>query len=121
MALDATRAGLKDMVGMLRSMHADQGSIAHFCERPAWLLDGWEQIWLTWSASPALLPRLEAVRLISRQIPLLPDEAEIWLGLPSGTAETLFRRPPLDQSLRPDTVSQIDLIARNEQLRAMAA
>eukprot|EP01037_Dinobryon_pediforme_P001327 gene1327-1344_t len=120
MALDATQARLKDMVAMLSAMHPDQAGIARFCERPAWLLDGWEQIWLTWSASPALLPRLEAVRLMSRQIPLLPDEAETWLGLPSGTAENLFRRPPLDQSPRPDTLSQIDLIARNEQLRAMA-
>jgi len=52
---------------------------------------------------------------------LLPDEAEAWLQLPSGTAAQLSQRP---QSTVPgwhDPVSQLDRIARNEQIRAMSA
>ena len=120
MALEASRARLRDMTGMMRAISADVAEISRCCEQASWLLDGWEQIWLLWSASPALLPRIDAVRIIARQIPPLPDEAEAWLGLPPGTAEQLCRRPPLEQALRAETISYVDLIARNEQLRAMS-
>lgn len=120
MALDSARARLSDMSGLLRASLADPGEISRCCEQASWLLDGWEQIWLTWRASPALLAQRDAISAISRQIPLLPDEAEAWLALPRGTSEQLFRRQPLDQSWHRETASTLDLIARNEQLRAMA-
>lgn len=121
MALESARARLSDMSGLLRASLADPGEISRCCEQTSWLLDGWEQICLTWRAAPALLPQRSAISAISRQIPLLPDEAEAWLALPQGTSEQLFRRQPLDQSWHKETSSTLDLIARNEQLRAMAA
>ncbi len=120
LALESARARLGDMSGLLRATLADPAEISRCCEQGSWLLDGWEQIWLTWHAAPTLLPQRDAVRAINRQIPLLPDEAEAWLGLPQGTAEQLFRRQPLDQAMHKDSSSTLDLIARNEHLRAMA-
>lgn len=120
LALGSARARLGDMQGLLRAILADPSEIARCCEQASWLLDGWEQIWLTWRASPGVLSRHEALRAISRQIPPLPDEAEAWLGLPTGTAEGLFRRPKLDHTWHLSTRSTVDLVARNERLRAMA-
>ena len=120
LALHKSRARLRDMGGMLRAIVSDAASVSRCCEQADWLLDGWQQIWLTWSASPTLLSRIEAARIIARLIPPLPDEAETWFGLPAGTAEQVSCWPSLDQSLGAGTISNIDLIARNEQLRAMA-
>jgi hypothetical protein len=120
MALEKARARLTDMPGLLRASLADPADISRCCEQPSWLLDGWEQIWLIWRASPALLSQHDAISAICRQIPLLPDEAEAWLGLPQGTAEQLFRRAPQEQPWHKETSSTLDLIARNEHLRAMA-
>lgn len=120
LALETSRARLRDMPAMLRAIIADPRQVSHCCEQADWLLDGWEPAWLLWSASPSLLPRIDAVRAIIRQIPPLPDEAEVWLGLPAGTAEQLFRRVPMEQSSLTGTISHVDLVARGEQLRAMA-
>ncbi len=119
-ALDAARARLGDMPGLLRAILADTSEIARCCDQASWLLDGWEQIWLTWHASPGALSHHDAVRAIGRQIPALPDEAEGWLGLPAGTAEQLFRRPPPERAAFRDTGSHFETIARNEHFRALA-
>jgi hypothetical protein len=118
--LDAARARLGDMQALFQNMLTAQADVTRACERASWLLDGWEPICVLWQAAPSLLSRLEAIREIHRRIPLLPDEAEAWLGLKLGTADLLFRRPATDQGASTETLSQLERIARNEHLRAMA-
>jgi hypothetical protein len=105
----------------MRAALANSQEIMQRCERASWLLDGWERICLIWQHATTPPARQSALQDIARQIPLLPDEAETWLQLPGGTAAQLSQRP---QTIMPgwnDPVSQLDRIARNEQIRAMSA
>ena len=119
--VQTSRAQLDDMPLLMRAALANSQEIAQRCERASWLLDGWERICLIWQNATTPLAIRSALLDIARQIPLLPDEAEAWLQLPSGTAAQLSQRP---QSTVPgwhDPVSHLDRIARNEQIRAMSA
>ena len=121
MLVQTSRARLDDMPLLMRAALANSQEIMQRCERASWLLDGWERICLIWQHATTPPARQSALQDIARQIPLLPDEAETWLQLPGGTAAQLSQRP---QTIMPgwnDPVSQLDRIARNEQIRAMSA
>ena len=121
MLVQTSRAQLDDMPLLMRAATANAQEIAQRCERASWLLDGWERICLIWQHATTPPARQSALQDIARQIPLLPDEAEIWLQLPSGTAAQLSQRPQAPVPGWHDPASQLDRIARNEQIRAMSA
>ncbi len=89
--LDSARQALQDPVAGLRHFLTAESELASVCERAFWLLDGWDTICRLWHASPSLMPRHAALVDMARSLPVLPDEAETWLGLPQGTAEQLER------------------------------
>jgi len=121
MLVQTSRAQIDDMPLLMRAAIANGPEIAQRCERANWLLDGWERICLIWQHATTPPARQSALLDIARQIPLLPDEAETWLQLPSGTAAQLSQRPQSTVPRWHDPVSQLDRIARNEQIRAMSA
>lgn len=112
------RGRIGDMPGLLRDMLHRPAETSEQLERGAWLLDGWDQIVTLWQATPSLLSRSDALRDISRMLPPLPDEAEAWLGLPPGTARSVFTRAGPDP-MRIGRTGR-DTVARNEHLRALA-
>jgi hypothetical protein len=89
------------------------------CDRPVWLLDGWDMICRIWHAAPELLACHHAIRDMARSLPILPDEVESWLGLPPGSAEPLGRISASASSWR-DPAPHQDRVARLERLRAVA-
>jgi hypothetical protein len=106
---------------LIQATLAGHGEIEALCDRPALLLDGWAPICHIWMASAGEPSRHAALQRIIRQIPLLPDEVEDWLGLPAGTADQLFQHH-ISQPLPPRREhGGLIAVARNEQLRAMAA
>jgi hypothetical protein len=117
--LDLARAPLADPREALRGFLATPAKLQAMCDRPAWLLNGWEMICRTWTAAPALLSQHQAVQDMARCLPVLPDEAEGWLGLPPGSAEQICRLPTSVLTRR-DPSSQSDRVARMERLRAVA-
>lgn len=118
--LAQARSRVNDMQDVIRTALTAPGEIAALCERPALLLDGWDQICLLWQSATAQQSRHAALRDIIRQVPLLPDEAEAWLGLPLGSAAQLSQRPAREVSPDCGELADLAAIARNEHVRAMA-
>jgi hypothetical protein len=120
--LTRVRARSDDMVSLLRDWTADPEQVRRFAARPEWALDGWEQICLIWHFARDHATRRAALAEIAECVPMLPREIDEWRG----------GGPELDHLLfepRPNTLNQdwitgahlFDLIARNEQFRAVAA
>jgi hypothetical protein len=120
--LTRVRARSDDMVSLLRDWTADPEQVRRFAARPEWVLDGWEQICLIWHFARDNATRRAALAEIAECVPMLPREIDEWRG----------GGPELDHLLfepRPNTLNQdwitgahlFDLIARNEQFRAVAA
>jgi hypothetical protein len=112
----------RDMVGLLRSWAADPDSVIRFASRPEWLLDGWEQICLIWNYAQDDAARFAALIEILDHVPVLPTETiESGGGAPDLNHLLLRQRPlGLNEDWRTGA-AVFDLIARNEQLRAVAS
>lgn len=118
--LAAIRDLAEDFESLMRAALHNPTALAELFGRPAWILDGWDRICLIWQSAPALMERPAALQEILRQLPILPDEAELWLDLPPGTTLRLNgRAPPPDKDWR-DSATILERIARNEQLSAVA-
>lgn len=118
--LTESRGKIADLTALMRDALASPGEFVEQITRPIWLLDGWERICLLWQSAPEGQRRSDLLQEIVRELPVLPDEAETWLGLPAGTAQHLQQRhwiPPLPA--RDERVS-LERIARNERLRTLA-
>ena len=112
------RDAMTEPVAVLRRFVEPKAETTTDIERVFWLLDGWEGINRLWLASPSIMPRNLALADMARSLPPLPDEAESWLGLPTGTAEQLDRTV---NPIRPrDRRPAVDQVAAAEKLRAMA-
>jgi hypothetical protein len=102
---------------LLRDWFADPVGVELALSRTEWLLDGWDRLVLLWQVGlpgPAV-----TVLEMAALLPVWPDEAEVWLELPAGTAAHLARRPALPSRLWTDPTMTVDQIARNERLRAL--
>ena len=111
----------RNVVSLLRAWSTGPEALALQATRPDWLLDGWERIILLWqTAQPAL--RDATLAEMASLIPVLPKEAAEWGGMPlPGLTEGGLRRRMV--SMAEDWrsgVTQYDLIARNEEIRALA-
>jgi len=115
------QAMTRNVVSLLRAWSTGPQALALQATRPDWLLDGWERIILLWqTAEPAL--RDATLAEMASLIPVLPKEAAEWGGMPlPGLTEGGLRRRMV--SMAEDWrsgVTQYDLIARNEEIRALA-
>ncbi len=106
------------------------GRVAALATRPVWILDGWQLPILLWAA--AAPGSSTALTEAAQAAPLLPQEAEAWTGLPTDpAAASLLRRMVAGRAgdaraldgRGPDlrAAPRLDLVERNERLRAMAA
>lgn len=120
-ALTDVQAAMGDVPALLRDWRASPAWLAARAARPEWLLDGWEPICLRWLCAENEAARREAVADIMRLVPILPREVADWVGTSvdvrlAGRTRRLVRP---NEDWRADAMLQ--RIARNEQLRALAA
>ncbi len=130
-AADATCAGrliadaqakAANLPALLASWARDQDRVAAELRRAEWLLDGWETICLIWDQAADDGARKAAVSEILLTLPLLPREVNDWPGVTRcvRVRRTIDVLPGLGDEWR--AASNLPaLIARNEQLRALAA
>jgi hypothetical protein len=121
-ALEHARSLLDDMPRLIRRWLTDKEEVRRLAARPEWLLDGWERICLLWRIADSAFGRPLALREVVNLLPVMPREASDWTRIDVGGAmETLLRRrrttPREDWRTG---ITQTDLIARNERLRALA-
>jgi hypothetical protein len=116
--LAQAREAMAEPVAVLRRFAEPKTDATADIELVFWLVDGWEGICRLWLAAPSAMPRNLALADMARSLPPLPDEAEAWLGLPTGTAEQLERtiNPPRPRDRR----LPIDQVAAAEKLHAIA-
>jgi hypothetical protein len=116
-ALAKERLATENMIGLLRTWAIDPDVVIRFAARPEWLLDGWEQICLIWNFARDDAGKCAALVEIIEQVPIMPKAVSEWAG---NTSDLVVHRPI---SLNVDSrngASVHDLIARNEQFRALA-
>jgi hypothetical protein len=121
-ALEQARGLLDDMPRMMRRWLADADEVKRLAARPEWLLDGWERICLLWQVADASFGRPLALREVVNLLPMTPREASVWTQINiGGQVDALVRRRKLTPREDWRTgVTQTDLIARNERLRALS-
>jgi hypothetical protein len=111
----------ENMVNLLRTWGADPDSVVRTVSRPEWLLDGWEQICRVWLHAADEAARRAALAEIATLVPVIPREANEWCENVRDVEHSLrFRRVvSLNEDWR-SGATVFDLIARNEQFRAVA-
>ena len=110
------------MPGLLRGWMRAPDPLRAVVARPEWLLDGWEQICLLWLDADTDTKRRAVLAEMALLVPIIPREAGDWVGLPIEMDDFMrFRRTvSLNEDWRTGAVV-LDLIARNEHMRALAA
>ena len=118
----SARILLDDLPLLLRHWTATPASIAQRAVRPEWLLDGWEQICLVWELAQTDQQRRAALSEMSLMVPIIPREVTSWMETTSIADDhgRLRRIVRINEDWRTG-VTVLDLIARNERLRALAA
>ena len=114
-----------DMARLLARWHTNADAVAEVVARPDWLLDGWDRIALLWrtieAAGPDAMHESTLIEMAGL-LPMIPKEAEGWVGKSVNIefGQTLTRRKvSLMQDWRSGATLG-DLVARNEELLAMA-
>lgn len=111
---------LGDTPGLLRSWREDSTALARRATRPDWLLDGWQVICELWRDADSTM-RAGAVWEMALLAPVMPREVEEWVGI----AEDWERPARLRRLVRANeewrSGRMLDIVARNERLRARAA
>lgn len=111
---------LSDTPTLLRAWREDAATLGRRATRPDWLLDGWQVICELWrDAEPDT--RAGALWEMALLAPVMPREVEDWLGV----AEDWDRPTRLRRLVRANedwrSGRMIEIVARNERLRARAA
>jgi hypothetical protein len=120
--LTKLRAIAADMIGLLRLWSTDPENVIRLAARPEWLLDGWEQICFIWRYAGDDAGRRAALAEIAGHVPIMPRELCEWSGH-GADLDDVFLGHLLIQLNRDwrTGASVFDLIARNEQFRAVAS
>ncbi|MDB5375319.1 MAG: hypothetical protein JWP04_3961 [Belnapia sp.] len=127
LALAEALAPLEDLPALLGQWRCGRSAAVQECTiRPEWLLDGWAMICGLWRTADHSR-RHGAVMAMATMVPILPAEAGDWLRL-DASAETEALHTTLGtwrRVMQPNqdwmTGRMLDLIARNEMLRAANA
>lgn len=111
---------LSDTPTLLRAWREDSQPLARRASRPDWLLDGWEIICELWR--DALADNREgALWEMALLAPVMPREVEEWVGL----TEDWDRPTRLRRIVRANedwrSGRLLEIVARNERIRARAA
>ena len=120
--LQDAQALTADMTGLLRRWSHEPAKVAQIAARPDWLLDGWERICLIWTIATDNAARRAALVEMAQLVPVLPREAFEWASCPADAEiPAVFQRMVrLNEDWRTGA-TVFELVARNEQLRALAA
>ncbi len=112
----------EDMLELLRRWGEEEGDVQQLVGRSEWLLDGWDQICALWASDESPIARRAVLAEMVLLVPTIPREASAWVNLPIDMDALLrFRRTvSLNEDWRTGS-TVIDLVARNERLRALAA
>lgn len=121
--LNDARLLTADMPGLLQKWAQEPRTITKATERPDWVLDGWEQICLSWRSADDDKPVHDVLAEMARMVPGLPREAADWVGGPPEVVEKLNR---VGRSVPSGTdwrngMTAFSATARNERLRALVA
>jgi len=120
--LAAARARVHDIGGLLAALRVRPGDIAAVISRPAWVLDGWELPCMIWRVASGVAAQRLALLEIGQMLTVLPTEAGQWIGasIDAEVNQTVRRTVGSNQDWRTGS-STLDVVARNEQFRALAA
>lgn len=120
--LATARARVADIGSLLAGFRLRAADIASVVGRPAWVLDGWELPGLLWGAASGVAAQRAALVEIGQALAMLPKEAEQWLDAPIEleVSQGVRRTVSTNQDWRTG-FSTLDVVARNEQFRAMSA
>jgi hypothetical protein len=127
LTLSCAAAAFKDLDGLLsdtptllRAWREDSTELGRRASRPDWLLDGWQVIIGLWRDADPLL-RQGVLWEMALLAPVMPREVEEWLGI----EEDWDRPTRLRRVVRANedwrSGRMLDIVARNERLRARAA
>jgi len=118
----AARGRVADVEGLLADWRTRAGDVAALFSRAAWVLDGWSLPCLLWSAASGVVAQRAALIEIGQMLAVLPKEAGQWIGSSIDAEANQAIRPTvgLNQDCRAG-LSALDLVARNEQFRVLAA
>lgn len=120
--LAAARDRVADAEGLLAEWRTQPGEVTALFSRAAWVLDGWNLPCLLWGAASGVVAGRAALIEIGQMLAVLPKEAGHWIGASIDAEANQALRPMvgLSQDWRAG-LSALDLVARNEQFRALAA
>lgn len=115
------RAMLGDVGPLLTQWQARPEEVVALLGRAGWVLDGWDMPCLLWRAASGEAARRLAIIEIGQMLTVLPQEAGQWLGMAIDTeAGQAVRRMGGLQDWRTG-LGLLEIVARNEQFRALAA
>ena len=119
--MDHARARAGDMPALLAAWVNDAAGTAAMLGRAEWLLDGWDQICLVWQLADGT-NRRGSMTEMALMVPVIPRQAETWLGTVLDESERLRLRKLVHgfEDWRTGSLV-VELVARNERIRALAA
>jgi hypothetical protein len=111
---------LSDTPTLLRAWREDSSGVGRRATRPDWLLDGWQVITELWrDADPGL--RQGALWEMALLAPVMPREVEQWLGIQEDWDRPTRMRRVVRANEDWRSGRMLDIVARNERIRARAA
>lgn len=120
--LAAAQAFAADRTGLAEAWAASPAGVLALAARPAWVLDGWTLPLLLWNRATDAMAQRVALAELGPLLAPLPAEATGWMDTPHDvSALPAWRR---GASPAPDWrhgLATLDLVARNEQFRGLAA
>lgn len=119
--LEEARRMTSQMLDLLANWNRNPDALGASVSRLEWLLDGWEPICSMWDAAERTESgRQSALLEMVQHVPILPKEVGEWVDeMVTYEAASLFRRyTELNRDWRTG-LPYLDLIARNEQRRAL--
>lgn len=105
------------MVALLQIWVTAPAAIVRLATQPEWLLDGWEQACHIWNHARDDAGQYAALIELIEHVPIMPREVSEWGG---NTVDLVPHRPATLEAEWRNGATAYDLIARNEQFRALA-
>jgi len=127
LTLQCATAAFKDLDGLLsdtptllRHWGEDSNALTRRATRPDWLLDGWQIICELWRESDTTM-RANTLWEMALLAPILPREVEDWFGIEEDWDRPTRMRRVVRANEDWRSGRMLDIIARNERLRARMA
>ncbi len=120
-AARTARHRLDDLPRAVADWAVRPATLLEAAARPEWILDGWPRICLLSRTMGGEADRATILAEMALLVPPMPPQADEWLGLPPGTATRANAPRQGPRGTTPGGPRMPDLVARNEQLLAMAA